>query len=100
MSGPSPSSRAKLARGADGKNSNLPEPMTSFVGRERELVEIKRLLPHARLLTLTGVGGIGKTRLALQVGAEVLGAYRHAGTGAGAGARQDPDRTAVDLCAG
>src|SRR6516165_3204093 len=36
------------------KNSNLPEPVTSFIGRERELIEIKRLLPRTRLLTLVG----------------------------------------------
>ena len=42
-------------------------PPTSFVGRERELAEVRRLLGTARLLTLTGTGGIGKTRLALQV---------------------------------
>ncbi len=58
------------------KPSNLPEPLTSFIGRERELVEIKRLLPGKRLLTLVGVGGIGKTRLALQVAAEAMDAYR------------------------
>ena len=57
-------------------NSNLPEPQTSFIGRERELVEIKRLLPGTRLLTLVGIGGIGKTRLALQAAAEVIPAYR------------------------
>jgi predicted ATPase len=45
----------------------LPEPLTSFVGRERELREIRDHLESARLLTLTGAGGIGKTRLALQV---------------------------------
>ncbi len=61
---------------ADRERSNLPSPLTSFVGRERELVEIKRLLPDARLLTLVGGGGIGKTRLALQVAAEVVDAYR------------------------
>jgi predicted ATPase/DNA-binding winged helix-turn-helix (wHTH) protein len=58
------------------KRSNLPESLTSFIGRERELVEIKRLLASKRLLTLVGVGGIGKTRLALQVAAEVEDAYR------------------------
>jgi predicted ATPase/DNA-binding winged helix-turn-helix (wHTH) protein len=57
-------------------NSNLPAPITSFVGRERELVEVKRLLSGTRMLTLTGVGGIGKTRLALQAAAEVMDAYR------------------------
>jgi predicted ATPase/DNA-binding winged helix-turn-helix (wHTH) protein len=56
--------------------SNLPVPLTSFIGRERELVEVKRLLPRTRLLTVVGVGGIGKTRLALQVAAEVTDAYR------------------------
>ena len=59
-----------------GELSNLPQSLTSFIGRERELVEIKRLLLTKRLLTLIGVGGIGKTRLALQVAAEVMDAYR------------------------
>lgn len=58
------------------RRSNLPVPPTSFVGREREVVEIKRLLRAARLVTLAGVGGIGKTRLALQVAAELSSAYR------------------------
>jgi predicted ATPase/DNA-binding winged helix-turn-helix (wHTH) protein/Tfp pilus assembly protein PilF len=60
----------------DRKRSNLPQVLTSFVGREREIAEIKRLLPTTRLLTLTGTGGIGKTRLAVQAAAEVLDAYR------------------------
>ncbi len=51
---------------------NLPVQLTSFVGREREIPEIKRLLTITRLLTLTGVGGSGKTRLALRVGADLL----------------------------
>ena len=44
---------------------NLPTPRTSFVGREREIVEVKRTLSMTRLLLLTGAGGSGKTRLAL-----------------------------------
>jgi predicted ATPase/DNA-binding SARP family transcriptional activator len=52
---------------------NLPAQLTSFVGRERELAEVERLLSEARLLTLTGVGGVGKTRLALELAARVEG---------------------------
>jgi predicted ATPase/class 3 adenylate cyclase len=51
---------------------NLPLQLTSFVGREKEIAEVKRLLGTARLLTLTGPGGTGKTRLSLQVAADVL----------------------------
>jgi predicted ATPase/DNA-binding SARP family transcriptional activator/DNA-binding CsgD family transcriptional regulator len=54
---------------------NLPAPRTSFVGRQRELVEVKRTLAMTQLLTLTGVGGSGKTRLALEVARELVGAY-------------------------
>ena len=61
---------------ADRKRTNLPEPLTSFVGRERELAEIKQRLPATRLMTLTGIGGMGKTRLAQQAAAEMLDAYR------------------------
>ncbi len=46
---------------------HLPSPHTRFIGREREIAEVTRLLMSARLLTLTGAGGCGKTRLALAV---------------------------------
>ncbi|MEP6670875.1 MAG: adenylate/guanylate cyclase domain-containing protein [Chthoniobacter sp.] len=52
--------------------NNLPVQLTTFIGRERELGEVKRLLGSTRLLTLTGSGGTGKTRVSLQVGAELL----------------------------
>lgn len=52
--------------------NNLPMPLTSFIGRERELAEVKQLLSNTRLLTLTGPGGTGKTRLALQLAAGML----------------------------
>ncbi len=54
--------------------NNLPIQMTSFIGRENEIDEVRRLLADHRLVTLTGSGGTGKTRLALQVASEV---FRH-----------------------
>ncbi len=52
-------------------DTNLPMPLTSFIGRERELADIRHLLSAARLITLTGPGGVGKTSLALQVAREL-----------------------------
>jgi non-specific serine/threonine protein kinase len=54
---------------------NLPAERTSFIGRERELAEVERVLATTRLLTLTGVGGCGKTRLALKAARNLLEAY-------------------------
>ena len=51
---------------------NLPVQLTSFVGREREKAEIKRLLATTRLVTLTGSGGAGKTRLAMEAAREMI----------------------------
>ena len=51
--------------------SNLSAEVTSFVGRRQELREVKRLLSTTRLLTLTGGGGVGKTKLALRAAAEM-----------------------------
>src|SRR5215217_1117454 len=50
----------------------LPLVLSSFVGREREIAEIERLLGETRLLTLTGTGGCGKTRLALAVASDLV----------------------------
>lgn len=55
--------------------NNLPAQLTSFIGRELEMVEVKKLLLTQRLVTLTGAGGSGKTRLALQVAADLLDDY-------------------------
>ncbi len=52
--------------------NNLPRAVTSFVARETEIAECRRLFAHARLLTLTGVGGCGKTRLAVRIAEDLL----------------------------
>ena len=63
-------------RTLDARPNNLPVQLTSFVGREEEIAEIRQLLDRTRLLTLTGAGGTGKSRLALQAAGEVLTDYR------------------------
>ncbi len=55
--------------------NNLAQQVTTFVGREREQVEVKEALGNTRLLTLSGIGGLGKTRLSLQVAADVVNDY-------------------------
>jgi non-specific serine/threonine protein kinase len=57
--------------------TNLPIPISSFVGRSHELAEIKGMLSNARLVTLTGVGGSGKTRLAIRVATDLISSYKH-----------------------
>lgn len=56
--------------------TNLPIPPTSFVGREQQMAALKRRLEAVRLLTLTGAGGSGKSRLAIQVAMDLLEAYK------------------------
>ncbi len=68
-------SRSGAPAPAERLRTNLPELVTSFVGRERELAEIRNYMPALRLLTLTGTGGIGKTRLAHQATVATLDAY-------------------------
>ncbi len=55
--------------------NNLPHQGTSFIGRERELEDVKTMLGETRLVTLLGMGGLGKTRLSLQAAAEVMAQY-------------------------
>ncbi|TAK42858.1 MAG: adenylate/guanylate cyclase domain-containing protein [Betaproteobacteria bacterium] len=59
-------------RSLEATPNNLPQQVSSFVGRERELEQCRQLLGQTRLLTLSGAGGLGKTRLALQLAADVL----------------------------
>ena len=69
----------------------LPAELTSFVGRRRELAETRRLLAGSRMLTLTGVGGVGKTRLALRIAAEVRRTFRDGVWFVELAALQDPE---------
>jgi predicted ATPase/class 3 adenylate cyclase len=62
-------------RSLDSLPNNLPYQLTSFVDREREMAALKQLLTSTRLLTLTGSGGCGKTRLALQVAGDLVDAF-------------------------
>jgi len=59
----------------DTRPNNLPAQLTSFIGREKEINEIKALLDSARLVTLTGSGGTGKTRLSTEVGLDELNSF-------------------------
>ena len=60
------------ARTPERPPNNLPSALSSFVGREKEIAEVRRLLEDTRLLTLTGAGGCGKTRLALAAADELV----------------------------
>ncbi len=62
-------------RTIDNLPNNLPTQLTSFVGREKELADVRMLLHNARLLTLIGPGGTGKTRLSIQAASELLDQY-------------------------
>jgi predicted ATPase/DNA-binding CsgD family transcriptional regulator len=73
---------------------NLPVQLTSFVGRDQELVELERLVPARRLVTLTGVGGCGKTRLAVQLGARFGDRWRDGFWLLDLGSVTDPELTA------
>jgi len=66
----------RAAERREGPKHNLPRQLTSFVGRRQEVEEIEKLLEKTRLLTLTGAGGCGKTRLALEVVGGLLEEHR------------------------
>ncbi len=79
------------------ETTNLPVQATSFIGREREIAQIKGLLFRTRLLTLTGSGGCGKTRLALQVAADLLEEYQDGVWLAELAPLSDPDLVAQTI---
>lgn len=62
-------------QGGDGHRTNLVDPVTSFLGRSQELEELEILLSSARILTITGVGGAGKTRLSIELARRCLDRY-------------------------
>ena len=64
-------------RTLDVASNTLPIQLTSFIGREREIPEVRRLLTTTRLLTLQGAGGAGKTRLAIQIAANLIEEFDH-----------------------
>src|SRR6266508_791457 len=68
--GSSSSVRSTMARPAR-RPGNLPAEATSFIGRRRELAEVKKKLPGARLVSLVGPGGVGKTRLAVRAATDL-----------------------------
>jgi predicted ATPase/DNA-binding CsgD family transcriptional regulator len=61
----------------EARPNNLPFQLTMLLGREQDLVDVKTSLESSRLLTLSGSGGVGKTRLALRVGVDLIGLYPH-----------------------
>ena len=72
-------------------NTNLPRPVSSFVGREREVAEVvARVRAGARLVTLTGPGGSGKTRLAIESTAELVGEFKAGVFWVGLASLRDP----------
>jgi predicted ATPase/class 3 adenylate cyclase/DNA-binding CsgD family transcriptional regulator len=64
-----------VLRSVDALSGNLPRQLSSVVGRDELLAEVTEIVREHRLVTLTGVGGVGKTRLAVEVGAEVAGEF-------------------------
>jgi predicted ATPase/class 3 adenylate cyclase len=83
----------------DAVANNLPAQLTSFVGREAEITEVRRLLGASRLLTFTGSGGTGKTRLSLQVAAEALADFADGVWLVELAPLADPDRVAAAVAA-
>jgi predicted ATPase/DNA-binding SARP family transcriptional activator len=58
------------------RRSNLPKPLTSFIGREKEILHVERIVSVARLVTIVGSGGVGKTRLAIEVAGALTAQFR------------------------
>jgi predicted ATPase/class 3 adenylate cyclase len=85
-------------RTLDARPNNLPLQLTSFVGRADEIAETIRLLGEHRLVTLTGPGGTGKTRLALQVATELLPSFSDGAFFVDLAPIVDPDQVCPAIC--
>ncbi|MEN0139748.1 MAG: LuxR C-terminal-related transcriptional regulator, partial [Rhodococcus sp. (in: high G+C Gram-positive bacteria)] len=70
-----PTGRSSAGSSGSPTDGSLPLDLTSFVGRRKELAEARTLLSASRLVTLTGIGGVGKTRLALRVATDIRRAF-------------------------
>jgi predicted ATPase len=67
---------SSTATASSSPKSNLPRPLTSFIGRETEIAAVEELLQQSRLVTITGTGGAGKTRLAVEVAGRLITRFR------------------------
>src|SRR4051794_1874689 len=85
---------ASTSRGSRG---SLPAEVTSFVGRRHEVTALRRMLSASRLVTLTGAGGVGKTRLAQRVGTEMRRAFPDGIWFVELSELRDPDLVAVTV---
>ncbi len=93
-------SRFPPLRTLEAVDHNLPVQLTSFIGREKELAEIVELVSTHRLVTLTGVGGAGKTRLSLQAAAELAASFRDGVRFVELASVSDPEMVAVAIASG
>ena len=75
LSNPAAATRVERFRKPHAAANNLPQEQTRFVGRDADIAEVARVLSTTRFVTLTGTGGCGKTRLALEVGSDLLDEY-------------------------
>src|SRR6202790_1251873 len=76
---------------------NLPVQLSSFVGRDAELTQLRELLADNRVVTLTGAGGVGKTRLAIQIAAQMAGEFSAGGWYVDLAPITDPERGGVTV---
>jgi predicted ATPase/class 3 adenylate cyclase len=78
--------------------NNLPMQLSSFIGREKEVEQVKKRLEKNRLVTLTGSGGVGKTRLSIQIATEILEKYPNGAWLIELAPVTDPERVTQTVC--